>query len=109
MDLETVRECFKKYTSYLEASEKVMMVPGKINIDELSIVEMDRITQTMFMNYVMNNSQKISPTSIACVLYKHMNSLIRNYIEEDQKKPVIKVINVGNDSKSKEVKKGWLW
>ena len=59
MDLETVRLCFKKYSTYLENNEKIML-PENTNFDEISITEIDRLTQTMFMNYVMNHSQKIS-------------------------------------------------
>jgi len=123
MDLETVRLCFKKYSTYLENNEKIML-PENTNFDEISITEIDRLTQTMFMNYVMNNSQKVSPselkeqvirqTAVPCVLYKHMNSLIRQYIQEDHSKPCIKVVNIGNDcnqaiNSTDSKKKGWIW
>ncbi len=113
MDLETVRLCFKKFITYLETNEKITM-PEKINFDEITITEMDRLTQTVFMDYVMNNAQKISPTAIPCVLYKHVNSLIRKYIEEDHSKPLVKVINIGNEKPTEQKssdakKKGWIW
>ena len=110
MDLETVRDCFQKYISYFETNEKVK-VPSNLSIKEMTITEIDKVTQTMFMNYVMNSSQKISPVAIPCVLYKHMNSLIRQYVAEENSKPLIKVImpepvpTVTLETKSK----GWLW
>ncbi|ARF09916.1 hypothetical protein Indivirus_5_39 [Indivirus ILV1] len=113
MDLETVRLCFKKFITYLETNEKIS-ISETVDFESISIIEMDRLTQTIFMDYVMNNAQKISPTAIPCVLYKHVNSLIRKYIEEDHSKPMVKVINIGNekqiDPKNEEPKKkGWIW
>ena len=76
---------------------------------------MDKIVQIAFMDYVSKSSyQKINQTDIPCVLYKHVNSLIRQYIQEEQSKPIVRVINVGNDNndgkKDTELsKKGWLW
>ena len=100
MDLETVRTCFRKYVSYLETNEKISL-PNGTNIDSMSINEMDRLAQTCFMDYVVKNSEKISPTAIPCVLYKHVNSLIRQYIAEEQKgKPT---------TSSSPKKKGWFW
>ena len=91
MDLETVNVCFKKYVSYLEKNENVTL-PENLN-DQLSIQEMDRLTQTLFMDYVMKNSEKINQAAIPCVLFKHVNTLIRQYIQEIPPKK----------------KKGWFW
>jgi hypothetical protein len=96
--LETVRLCFKKYISYLETTEKINIPPNQTNSTELSIEEMDKLAQTLFMDYVVKSSEKINPTAVPCVLYKHVNTLIRQYIAEEQKsKPVV------------QKKKGWLW
>lgn len=112
MDLDTVRLCFKKFITYLETNEKIT-VQQHTNFQEIEIYEIDKVTQTTFMDYVTQNSQKISPTAIPCVLYKHMNSLIRQYIIEYHSKPIVKVINVGNDTNNilsqSEIKKGWIW
>lgn len=100
MDLETVRLCFKKYISYLENNEKINL-PEITNVDQLTIGEMDKLAQTMFMDYVVKSSEKINPTAVPCVLYKHVNTLIRQYIAEEQKgKPI-------NSTSTK--KKGWFW
>ena len=123
MDLETVRICFKKYTGYLEEKEKINL-PIETNTDVLSIEDMDKLTQTLFMDYVMKNSDKINQTAVPCVLYKHVNTLIRQYIQEGPKEenkpkePEKNEKNDKNDNKEnvdpnkKEVskkKKGWLW
>lgn len=112
MDLETVRICFKKYTGYLDEKEKINL-PTETNIDKLSIEEMDRLTQTLFMDYVMKNGDKINQTAVPCVLYKHVNTLIRQYIQEGVKPEESNVDeNKENVEEKKEVskkKKGWFW
>lgn len=110
MDLDTVRQCFKKFITYLETHEKIKI---PVYSNDLSITEIDKITQIVFMDYVLNcnSNNKISQTEIPCVLYKHVNSLIRQYIQEDQNKPIVRVINVGSEKQElpKEVsKKGWF-
>lgn len=115
MDIDTVRQCFKKFMSYLEVQEKIKIQPFS---NEISILEMDKLTQIAFMDYVLG-CQKVNQLDRPCVLYKHVNSLIRQYIQEDHSKPIVKVINVGNEfksndkkeSKSNEIyeKKGWIW
>src|SRR5208282_1282225 len=82
MDLQTVKLCFEKYTKYLFEIEKIQL-PENLNIDMLSIQEIDKLTQILFMNYVIKCDAKVNQTSVSCILYKHVNSLIRQYIQDD--------------------------
>ena len=85
MDLETVKACFEKYVSYLKSSEKVT-VSENYDINSITIQQIDKITQLLFMDYVVKCDSKINQFSIPCVLYKHVNSLVRNYIQENPSK-----------------------
>ncbi|QKF94736.1 hypothetical protein QKU48_gp1278 [Fadolivirus algeromassiliense] len=85
MDLATVKTCFEKYVTYVEINEKVNC-PEKFDINTISIQEMDKITQLMFMDYAIKCGDKINQFSITCTLYKHVNSLIRQYMQDESNK-----------------------
>jgi hypothetical protein len=123
MDLKTVKSCFEKYIRYLETSEKIN-ASEKFDIENISIEDMDRLTQIIFMNYVISCDSKINQFSIPCVLYKHVNSLIRQYIQDESHKnskttELLKdhIFKVNEEKKNqviklqpvKEVKKGWFF
>src|SRR5437660_1777033 len=82
MDVKTVKACFEKYIMYLKTYEKIKS-PEDFDIENISIQDIDRLTQITFMNYVVSCDGKISQFSIPCVLYKHVNSLIRQYMQDE--------------------------
>ena len=111
MDLETVRICFKKYANYLQTNEKINL-PTDTTMDSVngfSVREMDSLTQTLFMDYVMKHDDKINQTAIPCVLYKHVNTIIRQYIQENQLQTETDAKQTLEKEKEKPKKKGWLW
>ena len=85
MDLTTVKTCFQKYVNYAERNEKVVS-PEKFDINTMTIQDIDRITQLIFMDYAVKCGDKINQFSITCTLYKHVNSLIRQYIQDESNK-----------------------
>ena len=94
MELQTVKLCFEKYINYLSEFEKIH-TPENLNINDLSIIDMDKLTQILFMDYVIKCDTKVNLTSISCILYKHINSLIRQYIQDEVNKTII----INNDIK----------
>src|SRR5439155_9490751 len=87
MDLKTVKSCFEKYIRYLETMEKLYSCEN-FDIDNISIQDIDRMTQILFMNYIIKCDSKIHPTNIPCILYKHVNSLICQYIQDESNKTI---------------------
>ncbi len=85
MDLLTVKTCFEKYVTYVEQHEKIHS-PEQINIDTMTIQDIDRLTQLIFMDYAIKCNEKISQFSVPCTLYKHVDSLIRRYIQDESNK-----------------------
>lgn len=81
MDFHTVKTCFEKYTSYLKEHEGINL-PESFNIESMTIHEMDTYAQVLFMDYVLKCEDKVNQFSISCTLYKHVNSLIRQYIQD---------------------------
>ena len=86
MDLQTVKQCFEKYARYLESNEKVKL-PEDFNPTLMTVQEIDSMTQQLFMDYVLKCDDKVNQFSVPCTLYKHINSLIRQYIQEGSIKP----------------------
>jgi len=98
------------------------------DITEMSINVINNATQRLFMKYVMNCSGNIRQSSIPCVAYQHMNSLIKQYNKNnnnvidskvDKLETKIKIIEDYLDRQSPlqperhdlkpEVKKGWFF
>jgi len=70
---------------YFEDTEKIMFIEH-YDLENITIQEIDRITQIMFMDYVLKCNDKINQVGIPCTLYKHLNSLIRQYTQDDSDK-----------------------
>src|SRR5689334_14334328 len=87
MELKTVKTCFEKYVGYLENFEKIKS-PEDFEMDKISIQDIDRLTQITFMNYVIKCDSKINQLSVPCILYKHVNSLIRQFIQDESNKTI---------------------
>ena len=104
MDLLTVKLCFEKYARYLETNEKVKL-PNDFNPTLMTIQEIDSMTQQLFMDYVLKCDDKINQFSVPCTLYKHVNSLIRQYISEGSIKPEEPIKMEPKPAKSK----GWFF
>jgi len=86
MELQTVKSCFEKYKSYLEKSEGIGSEP--VNIESMTVQDIDRLTQIFFMDYALKCNDKINQFSVPCTLYKHVNSLIRQYIQDETNKTI---------------------
>ncbi len=86
MDLETVRQCFEKYVEYLENVECIECVEDKQSIHSMSINEIDNVIQNSFMSYVIRCHDKINQFGVPCTLYKHVNSLVRQYNQDESNK-----------------------
>ena len=81
MDLETVKICFGKFVKHMNNNEKVP-TPKSPKTDQLSIHDINRITQTIFMDYIIKNeNDRINQNNIPCVLYKQMNYLIEKTLD----------------------------
>ena len=87
MELETVRLCFEKYMNFLKSAD-CMTEKMDYNLAAMTIQDMDRLTQITFMNYVIKCNDKINQFSIPFTLYKHVNSLIRQYIQDESNKTI---------------------
>jgi hypothetical protein len=53
------------------------------DISDLSIQDMDKMVQTTFMDYVIKCDSKVNQFSVPCTMYKHVNTLIRQYIQDE--------------------------
>lgn len=104
MDLQTVKLCFEKYARYLETNEKVKL-PKDFNPSLMTIQEIDSMSQQLFMDYVLKCDDKVNQFSVPCTLYKHVNSLIRQYIQEGSIKPEGPIKTEPKPAKSK----GWFF
>jgi len=82
MDLQTVKLCFEKYIGHLEENENIKP-QIHYDISDLSIQDMDKMVQTTFMDYVIKCDSKVNQFSIPCTMYKHVNTLIRQYIQDE--------------------------
>lgn len=87
MELATVKICFKKYISFLEKSERISS-PEKLDFETITIQDIDRLTQSTFMDYVIKCDDKINQFSVVCTLYKHVHSLIRQYMQDESTKTI---------------------
>lgn len=87
MELQTVKSCFEKYMSYLEKSEGIGSTEP-VNIESMTVQDIDRLTQIFFMDYALKCNDKINQFSVPCTLYKHVNSLIRQYIQDETNKTI---------------------
>lgn len=87
MELETVKLCFEKYMRFLEKSERINYFE-KYNLDTMTIQDIDRLTQISFMDYTIKCDDKINQFSVPCTLYKHVTSLIRQYIQDEANKTI---------------------
>jgi len=113
MELETVKLCFKKYINYLEKNGNCHNYNEfselSSDVETLTIQDIDRITQTTFMDYVINQNDKINQLSIPCTLYKHTNSLIRQYMQDESNKTISKlndiIFKLNDDCESNNSKK----
>ncbi len=85
MELETVRQCFEKYVTYLKNVEGIECVDDT-SIQSMSIGDMDNIIQNSFMEYVIKCRDKINQFGVPCTLYKHINSLVRQYNQDESNK-----------------------
>ena len=86
MEFETVKVCFKKYITHMETVEKILS-PEKYSVETMSVQDIDRITQIVFMEYIIKcGDDKINQLNRTCTLYKHLNTLIRQYIQDDTNK-----------------------
>lgn len=85
MDLKTVKSCFEKFVNYMERKEKISSTE-EFDIENISIQDIDKLTQILFMNYIIKNDSKINQNNSTCILYKHVNSLIRRYFQDETNK-----------------------
>jgi len=85
MDFQTVKTCFEKYTSYLQNHEGINLPEG-VFIESMTIHEIDVHAQILFMDYVLKCEDKVNQFSVSCTLYKHVNSLIRQYMQDQNQK-----------------------
>jgi hypothetical protein len=93
MELTTVKVCFKKYMSFLEKSERIRS-PEQYDLDTMTIQDIDKLTQITFMDYVSKCDDKVNQFSVACTLYRHVNSLIRQYIQDEANKTIEKLNDI---------------
>ena len=119
MDLLTVKLCFEKYIMYLKNQENVIIADYDINT--ISIQEIDKLTQTTFTDYVISCKDKVNHQSVTCTLYKHIHTLIRQYIQDNTPKIIeqlnnhIAILEAENNSlktptENKEIpKSGWFF
>jgi hypothetical protein len=86
MELETVKSCFEKYVNFLQSHEQIRI--EQFDLDSMTISDMDRIAQIVFMDYVIKCKDRINQASVPCALYKHVNTLIRQYIQDESNKTI---------------------
>lgn len=86
MELTTVKSCFEKYASFLKSHENITVEAYDLN--SMTIYDVDKMTQTLFTDYVINCESKVNHMSVPCTLYKHMHTLIRQHIQDEEKKTV---------------------
>lgn len=120
MDLGTVKICFQKYMSYLEKYEKITY-QEPYDLENITIQEMDKIVQITFMDYTIKCDDKVNQFSVPCTLYKHINTIIRQYIQDNSdkvktqlKEYIFKLEDENNKLKSHTEKtsvtqKGWFY
>jgi hypothetical protein len=86
MELETVKSCFEKYVNFLRTHEQIRI--EQFDLDSMTISDMDRIAQIVFMDYVIKCKDRINQASVPCALYKHVHALIRQYIQDESNKTI---------------------
>jgi len=87
MELETVKLCFEKYIDFLEKSEHICL-EKQYDRETMTIQDMDRLVQITFMNYAVKCNDKINQFSVPCTLYRHIHSLIRQYVQDESNKTI---------------------
>ena len=85
MELATVKLCFEKYMRVLG---KYINSIEPYNLETMTIQDIDRLTQITFMDYTIKCDEKINQFSVPCTLYKHINTLIRQYIQDEANKTI---------------------
>lgn len=119
MDLLTVKLCFEKYIMYLKNQESIII--DDYDINTISIQEIDKLTQITFTDYTISCKDKVNHQSVPCTLYKHVNSLIRQYIQDNTSNVIeqlnnhISILEAENNNlktpiENKEIpKSGWFF
>lgn len=87
MELTTVKSCFEKYVTFLKSHEEVCVME-KYDLDSMTVNDIDKLTQILFMDYVIKCENKVNHCSVPCTLYKHVHNLIRQYIQDDSSKTI---------------------
>jgi hypothetical protein len=78
MDLSTVQDCFKIFKGEMLNKFNIKLDE---TIDEDSIDRINHSTQILFMKYIISSGGNIKQNSVPCIIYKHLNSLIKQYYE----------------------------
>jgi len=86
MELTTVKSCFEKYVSFMKTHEGVSV--DQYDLDSMTIFDIDKLTQTIFADYVIKCETKVNHMSVPCTLYKHLHTLIRQHIDDEEKKTI---------------------
>lgn len=81
MEFETIKLCFEKYINYMISIKKEINIEEH-NLNTIKIEDIDRIIQISFMDYVISCGEKINQFSIPSTLYRHLNTLIRQYQQD---------------------------
>jgi hypothetical protein len=115
MDFETVKVCFEKYINFMKESTNIK-ISEPYDLDSITIQKIDKITQIVFMDYVLESKSPISQNSISCVIYKHLDSLIRKYMRDDLEKTnkllkehIMELEAKLNGDNPTEPQKGWFF
>ena len=86
MDFKTIKKCFqlfKKYMMQLNNDVYDDNIPNR-DIRDISIEEINHLTQTLFMKHIINCKDNIRLNSVPVILYRHMNTIIKQYYETNK-------------------------
>ncbi len=82
MNIVTLKKCFEEYVSHYEKYIGNAHDITSETIDNMSIHDIDSIVQLSFICYVTKCRERVDQYSIHFTLYKHINTLIRQYIQD---------------------------
>lgn len=124
MEFGTIVLCFEKYINHMKSIKSGVTIED-FDLATIKIGDIDRIVQTSFMDYAISCGDKINQFSIPSTLYRHLNTLIRQYQQDTSNQTINKLTqhiftlekeNGKQLLKPQELEtpqgqntKGWLW